>query len=109
MARMRRMRTREARIRVEFCAEATEDTRWCAAVPGAAASCHITLSFLCGGSELGGTATVRPCIAPTSYKDIRQIFLFYRPADCSDATDLVLQCGNQHWMSCSSFVTGMVT
>ena len=106
MARMRRMRTREARIRVEFCAEATEDTRWCAAVPGAAASCHITLSFLCGG----GTATVRPCIAPTSYKDIRQIDIsVYRPADCSDATDLVLQCGNQHWMSCSSFVTGMVT
>ena len=68
MARMRRMRTREARIRVEFCAEATEDTRWCAAVPGAAASCHITLSFLCGGSELGGTATVRPCIASTSHK-----------------------------------------
>ena len=69
MARMRRMRTREARIRVEFCAEATEDTRWCAAVPGAAASCHITLSFLCGGD----TATVRPCIAATSYKDTRQI------------------------------------
>ena len=66
MARMRRMRTREARIRVEFCAEATEETRWCAAVPGAAASCHITLSFLCGGSEPGDTATVRPCIAATS-------------------------------------------
>ena len=105
MARMRRMRTREARIRVEFCAEATEDTRWCAAVPGAAASCHITLSFLCGGD----TATVRPCIAATSYKDTRQIFLFDRPADCFDATDLVLQCGNLYWMSCSSFVTGMVT
>ena len=69
MARMRRMRTREARIRVEFCAEATEETRWCAAVPGAAASCHITLSFLCGGREPGGTATVRPCIAATSSRD----------------------------------------